>query len=76
MIIHRDIEADISERIRPLMRAFRNFAEGVTPVTTWWGKPITTAQLRDDPFKDPATASRMGLSRPIPTSWFPPSMRR
>jgi hypothetical protein len=38
------------------------FAEGVTPTgRTYCGKPLTVAQVRADPFKDPAGAHLLGI---------------
>lgn len=47
--------------ILPLMGTITRFAEAVTPITTWWEKPYTVAQLRAHPYNDPATSHRMGF---------------
>ncbi|MFZ2252673.1 MAG: hypothetical protein WAW13_00695 [Minisyncoccia bacterium] len=63
------------QRSARLFVTIKAFAQAVTPISTFWGKPLTVAQLRKDPFKDPATAGRMGFMRPIPEACFPPRMQ-
>lgn len=62
MVMRTPDFAVILRRTRPLMQALTQFAEAVTPTgRTYWGKPLTVAQLRADPFKDPAGAYEMGM---------------